>query len=290
MVDFDTFLTTFYVLSDDFFKASAPDPQPQSGRPTALTPGEVIRLVVLSQWLWFRSQRDFYRWAVRHLKAYFPHLPDRSQYNRLLRAQRDALAGFSLFLVQQLEGQNCPYELLDTTGVPTRHVKRKGPGWLTGQSAVGWCSRIGWFQGFRLLVSTTPSGLITGFGFGAGNAKEQPLTDVFLALRARPHPRFASVGRKARGGYLRQIRALRAGTISSAGKKPTVPASSVRPARIPPLAESLARLAASSAPGERVVLFDKLHNVFRLAIDRPHALSGFQANLAANIALHNFCI
>ncbi len=37
-------------------------------------------------------------------------------------------------------------------------------------------------------------------------------------------------------------------------------------------------------------IYDKLLNTFRLACERPHALDGFQARLAAKVALHNFCI
>jgi len=37
-------------------------------------------------------------------------------------------------------------------------------------------------------------------------------------------------------------------------------------------------------------IYDKLLNSFRLARERPHALDGFQARLAAKVALHNFCI
>jgi hypothetical protein len=32
-----------------------------------------------------------------------------------------------------------------------------------------------------------------------------------------------------------------------------------------------------------------LHHVFRLAKERPHALAGYQARLAAKVGLHNFC-
>jgi len=35
---------------------------------------------------------------------------------------------------------------------------------------------------------------------------------------------------------------------------------------------------------------DKLLNTFRLARERPHDLTGFQARLAAKVSLHNFCI
>lgn len=35
---------------------------------------------------------------------------------------------------------------------------------------------------------------------------------------------------------------------------------------------------------------EKLHYAFRLSRERPHALSGAQARVAAKAALHNFCI
>ncbi len=35
---------------------------------------------------------------------------------------------------------------------------------------------------------------------------------------------------------------------------------------------------------------EKLLNTFRVARERPHALDGFQARLAAKVALHNFCL
>jgi hypothetical protein len=37
-------------------------------------------------------------------------------------------------------------------------------------------------------------------------------------------------------------------------------------------------------------VYDKLYHTFRLDRERPHERSGFQARLAAKIALHNFCI
>ena len=36
-------------------------------------------------------------------------------------------------------------------------------------------------------------------------------------------------------------------------------------------------------------LYDRLHTSFRLARERPHTLTGFQARLAAKVSLHNFC-
>jgi hypothetical protein len=37
-------------------------------------------------------------------------------------------------------------------------------------------------------------------------------------------------------------------------------------------------------------VYEKLGHTFRIDRERPHDLSGFQARLAAKMALHHFCI
>jgi hypothetical protein len=55
------------------------------------------------------------------------------------------------------------------------------------------------------------------------------------------------------------------------------------------VAKSLAPLAHSIRQMVETV-YAKLMDFFRLDKERPHTLTGFQANLAAKMALHNFCI
>jgi hypothetical protein len=93
MLDLDTFLTTLYVMADDFFKTQLSfDPQP--GLHASLEPGEVITLGMFAQFWRFRSERDFYRYAERCLRGYFPRLPDRAQFNRLLRNHWKTIVSF----------------------------------------------------------------------------------------------------------------------------------------------------------------------------------------------------
>ncbi len=84
MIDVDTFLTTLYVLVDDFCQSRSP-----KGRPPApdasLSPAEVLTLAIFARWSRFVSERDFYRYADSRLRQAFPTLPDRSQFNRLVR-------------------------------------------------------------------------------------------------------------------------------------------------------------------------------------------------------------
>lgn len=289
MIDANTFLTILYVMVDDFSKSHLPGEQAHPGRKASLSRSEVMCLAIFSQWYMFRSHRDFYRWAQRHLQAAFPHLPDRTQFNRLVRAYRDEISAFSLYLAELLKARNTIYEVLDTTGVPVRNVKRRGSGWLVGLANIGKCTRLGWYQGFRLLIATTPEGVITGFGFGEGSAKEQPLTEVFLGLRSQPDPRFPTVGLPALAYYLADK--------GFAGTKTHQRWFDLYQARMvcepqtnaKPWPKDWQRWLRSLRQIVETT-FDKLFNFFRLEKERPHDLTGFQAHLAAKVALHNYCI
>jgi hypothetical protein len=125
----------------------------------------VVTLALCGQWQGFGSERGFYRYAQRHLRAAFPSLPAREQYNRQVRQQHAALVAFVLYLVRLLGAQRCAYEALDSSGVPTRDAKRRGAGWLPGLADIGWSNRLGWYEGVHLLLTVTPIGVITGFVF-----------------------------------------------------------------------------------------------------------------------------
>lgn len=163
MVDVDTFLTTLYVMVDDFGKTSVPSelhPGPQA----ALSRSEVVTLGMFGQWQGFGSERGFYRYAPRHLRAALPSLPTREQCNRQVRQQHAALVAFFLHLVGRLAAPRCPYEALESSGVPIRDAKRRGAGWLPGLADIGWSNRLGWYEGFHLVLAVHPRGDITGFG------------------------------------------------------------------------------------------------------------------------------
>ena len=201
MVDTDTFLTTLFVMVDDFCKTILP-PEGHSGPPATLSRSEVVTLAIYGQWQGFGSERGFYRYAQRHVRAAFPQLPTREQFNRQVRQHHAARVAFFLHLVHLLAAQRCAYEALDSSGVPTRDAKRRGAGWLPGLADIGWSNRLGWYEGVHLLLAVNPLGVITGFGFGPASTKDQPLAETFFAFRHHPHPGLASVGAPARGPYV----------------------------------------------------------------------------------------
>jgi hypothetical protein len=149
----DTFLTTLYVTVDDFCQSRAPKSKP--GPEASLSASEVITLSIFARWSRFASERDFYRYAETNLRNAFPTLPNRSQFNRLLRSHTQFLEAFVVHLAALLQTRKCPYEALDSSAMPIRDAKRRGAGWLAGYADIGW-SNIVW-DGMRALACSLRS-------------------------------------------------------------------------------------------------------------------------------------
>ena len=141
MLDVDTFLPALYVMVDDLRHSH----RTERGRPgpdASLCCSEVITLSIFARWS--RFERDFYRYAEAHLRGAFPTLPDRSQFNRLVRSHARAIEEIAVKLGEMLEGEARPYQALDSSAMPVRDAKRRGHGWLAGEADIGWSNSLGW--------------------------------------------------------------------------------------------------------------------------------------------------
>ncbi len=293
MVDVDTFLTALYVMVDDFRRhhhQSHPQKQQRPGPNASLSDSEVTTLAIFARWSRFASERDFYRYATSDLREAFPTLPDRSQFNRLVRSRVGLIEEVTLHLVRMLGGKRCPYEALDSTAMPVRDAKRRGAGWLTGCADIGWSNRLGWYEGFHLLMAVSPMGVITGFGFSSASTADQRMAETFFAARHHPSSRLRSVGRVASGPYVADK-----GFEGAENHQRWLGLYGARVVHPPkrnshtPWPKRLRRWLAGIRQIVETV-YDKLLNTFGLHRERPHELSGVRARLAARVALHNFCI
>jgi hypothetical protein len=289
MVDLDTFLTILYVMVDDFCQSHPPKRRP--GPEASLSASEVTTLAIFARWSRFASERDFYRYAEAHLLDAFPTLPDRSQFNRLVRSNGDLIESLALHLAALLGARGkCPYEALDSSAMPTRDCKRRGHGWLAGSADVGWSNSLGWYEGFSLLVAVDPTGAITGFCFGSASTADQQMAETFFAVRAYPNNRLGSVGSASPGPYvvdkgfegaenhLRWFEHYGAQVICP----PKRNAREAWPKRLRRWVGGIRQIIETA--------YEKLFNAFGLWEERPHELGGLRARLAARVALHNFCI
>jgi len=289
MVDIELFLTGLYVLVDDFMKT-----QPLKklrGPDCKLTKSEAMTLLIFSQWRRFSSERDFYRFAEKHLLPLFPCLPTRQQLNRQFGTLHSDVCYFFHHLATLLGADDAIYEALDASAVVTRNAKRRGRGWLIGEANIGKSNRLGWYEGLKLLMSTTPDGVITGFGIAKASEKDQPMAETFFSLRTCPSERCPEIGTSRRGIYYPVDKGFE-------GKKnherwaeeygAYVICPPKRNAK-EPWSKELRRWVASIRQIVETV-FDKLLNTFRLDKERPHCLAGIRTRIAAKVALHNFCI
>lgn len=289
MLDADTFLTALYVIVDDLCQSQASE-QRRPGPQASLCQSEVITLSIFARWSRFASERDFYGYAEAHLPGAFPTLPDRSQFNRLVRFYADAIEEIAVKLGEMLKGEAHPYQALDSSAMPVRDAKRRGHGWLAGEADIGWSNSIGWYEGFSVLAAVEPSGVITGFCFGSASTADQPLAETFFAVRATPNPRLISVGSAFSGTYVADkgfegVENHRRWLERYAAEVIHPPKRNSRK----PWSKRLRRWVAGIRQIVETV-YDKLFNAFGLWRERPHDLQGLRARLAARVALHNFCI
>lgn len=289
MVDPATFLTELYVIIDDWDKTQPADP-PRPGPPPNLSRSEVLTLAVFAQWATFASERGFYRWATRHLRPLFPTLPSRQQFLVAQRRSSRLLEELAVWLGTQPLTAELPFEILDATGIATRDCKRRGAGWLPQIAAVGQCTRLGWYEGTRLLVCSTPIGAITGYGLAPANTNDRRLADTFLAARHTPHPQLPSIGRSPTDRYLadKGFTGLAWETHWARSYGATVLCPPERTHKRQWSRGQRRRHAAHRQIIETVM--DRLLNSFRLCRERPHDLQGLQSRVAAKVALHNACL
>lgn len=299
MLDLDTFLITLYTNIDDFCSEflEAESFCRRPGRAASLSRSETMTLALFGQLARFTSERDFWRFALQRLNHLFPHLPDRTQFNRLQRQYQEAVLAFFHHLVDRLGGQNCAYEIIDRVGVATRWCNRRGVGWLPEDTDKGLCSRLGFFHGFHLLSVVNPDGILTGIGVAPASTVDQPLAEaVFAARHANQHTqdrRFPFVGLPCRSGVYVADR----GFVGEKWHQYWQEAFGVNiispPRKTDARAKFWPRALCRWQAGLRQMVetvHDKLLNTFRLARERPHEMRGFFARLSAKVALHNFCI
>jgi hypothetical protein len=186
-------------------------------------------------------------------------------------------------------GDERAYEVVDGTGLVTRNARRRGAGWLWGQADIGRCTRLGWHEGVRLPVAVTPGGAITGWGIGPASTNDRVLAETFFAARAAPQPGLPGVGAPTSDRYVADM------GFSGLACQPhwdaaygAVVVSAPQTGSTRAWPRPWRRWLAGIRQGIESVT-DRLLFVCGLDRERPHAMSGLLARLAAAVGLHNVC-
>jgi hypothetical protein len=303
MTDFETFVITVYDLVDTAVHQHLPAEPRGRGRHSALTRSEVLTLALLAQLRRFSSERDFCRFARQRLRAFFPRLPHRSQLHRAFRRAEPTLAALSHHWAARLDAASAAYECLDGTGVSLRSNGRRTAA-LPPFMARGRATRLSWFVGCRLLVATTPTGVITGWAVSPGNRHDSALATALLAERAPeapadpgtpPTPEPAADDIVTRTGEICPSRYLADAAFAGA-KLSQRWATYAADVEAPPQPKTRAQWTPTQrqkhASARQIVetVIERVLRGLRLEHDRPRTQTGFVSRLAAKIALHNACI
>jgi hypothetical protein len=186
-LDLETFLITLYVITDDWYQQVIRPQLPAGGGPAPkLCDSEVLCLALAAQWrsgVPWKSERGLVRYALQHLRPFFPGMTSQSAFNRRVRR----LWGTFILLQQAISGQaltadDC--EVMDCVPVPVAHGARSfHPGWLAEIARIGKGGNDRYFYGLHLLLVVTASGLPTGWTLAAGNVQDRWLAELLLSAR-----------------------------------------------------------------------------------------------------------
>lgn len=184
--DFDTFLIGLYLIVSDWLQTHGqPYVRPQGGAPPRCTDAELLTLILahqLSQATW--HERRWRRWLEHNgYRAWFPHLPSQSAYNRRARNLGGVLRAFRIYLAQEVLEDLPPEGVVDGTPIHLRHWRRHGPSHLAlPDAALGYCAaKREYFYGYRLVVLVTRSGIIIDWVLLPANSDERDGLDALVA-------------------------------------------------------------------------------------------------------------
>lgn len=121
-MDLDTFLTTLYVLVDDWYKQYlAVQMQRQRGAPAKMSDSEVLTVALAGQWrvgVRWQSERGLVRSMQRHGRAWFPQMLGRSAFNQRVRKLWAAFVALQQIIASLLQRSDEVYSCVDCVPLP----------------------------------------------------------------------------------------------------------------------------------------------------------------------------
>lgn len=185
-INADTFLTTVYVIVDDFCARHLPPVRP--GPKPLMSDSEVLTIQLLKTWHG-ASERGALAWITQTYAAYFPHVLSPSAFNRRAHALTLTMAHLQQDLVERLHGYEEPYEITDGLPIPlaspTRGQRRRC--FTQDEADIGRSSSgKNWYYGVEMMTSITAMGVITGFVTAPARNGERWLANALYSWRADP--------------------------------------------------------------------------------------------------------
>lgn len=188
-MDMDTFMTTLYVLIDDWYSNGMEGQmQRHAGPACKMTDSEVLTVAIAGQWrigVPWRSERGVVRYMLQQGRQWFPQMLQKSQFNHRVRQLWAALVRLQQAVADWLATEADLYECVDCTELPICSLSQAAVydrHWLSGQLGRGG-NNGGWFYGEQLLLSVTRQGAVTGWLVGLAPTDDRWMLEAFLSTR-----------------------------------------------------------------------------------------------------------
>ena len=175
ITDFDDFVTWMYVLIDDIWQRLAPLYQRPGPQPVC-SDSELLTMAIVGQCReWDKETNLVHEWrAYRHL---FPHIPERSRFNRRRRNLMGALNHIRSMVLQVLDVAQDRQCVIDSLPIPVVqfHLVPSSTGdWAAYGASFGRCpTKKQMIYGYRLHLLITVGGLILDFELTPANTDDR---------------------------------------------------------------------------------------------------------------------
>lgn len=190
IADLDTLLIALYVELTDCILPSR-QARRGPGRPPLVTDAELVCLAVAQVLLRFDDERHWLRAAAHRVGHLFPRLLSQSEYNLRLRQLADLMEDALRWLAATCPSSSDTVRLMDGTPVrcgASRQTAQRSAlaGWAGyGHDASHHC----FYWGSKLILITTPDGLVTGFGLVNPKLYGEREAVLLLLAQAKNRPR-----------------------------------------------------------------------------------------------------
>lgn len=189
-MDIDTFLTTLYVLVDDWYKqAGMATVLRRRGPKGQMSDSEVLTVALAGQWragVPWNSERSVVRYMQQQGRGWFPSMLGRSAFNARVRQLWGAFVAFQQWLAEAEQRANSGYEVVDCLPVPSGTLaqgRTERQHWLA-EATVGYGGNQGGrFWGTQVLVSVNTQAYITGWVWGPAHTDDRWLLQALLSQR-----------------------------------------------------------------------------------------------------------
>jgi hypothetical protein len=189
-MDLDTFLTTLYVVVDDWYSGElAAQMVRRRGQAPRMSDSEVLTVALAAQWrvgVPWRSERGIVRYMQRHGRAWFPTMLQRSAFNERVRNLWVVFMRLQQALSEWLCQPTDLYEVVDCLPLPACSLAQTHTHdghWLWWSTTGYGGTQGGWYWGEQVLTSVLPGGVVTGWVIASAHSDDRWLLQALISQR-----------------------------------------------------------------------------------------------------------